>query len=507
MDYLLHHLFMNSSRRVPEKVAIADSTRNLTYRQVEETAGGISEWLAQAGIRKGDRVAFYLDHDVYQALVIIGISASGAVFVPVNSLLYPQQVQHILCDSETRYLLTTRALYSKIESIHKDCPTVQTVCFVEELSCLGELKRNTDSIENDLAAILYTSGSSGRPKGVMLSHKNLIAGCWIVSEYLELTEKDRLLGILPLSFDYGLNQLITMLAQGGFYQFHTFVVPNQIVDALSRYEITGLAGIPTIWALLVRSTLAKTKLPHLRYITNSGGAVPLKVLTFLRNALPSKRIYLMYGLTEAFRSTYLSPEQLDQRPTSMGKAIPNTEIMVLDENGEICGDNQIGQLVHRGPTVSLGYWKRPEENQKRFRYLPLTVGDQATERVVFSGDLVKRDEEGYLYFMGRNDSMIKCSGNRISPGEVEEVLFATGLLLEAAAIGIPDEVAGQVIKVFIVPKEQTNNQEALSQSVLDYCAQHMPSFMIPRHVQVVVALPKTSNGKVDYPSLKKDYHG
>ncbi|MBN1764008.1 MAG: acyl-CoA ligase (AMP-forming), exosortase A system-associated [Sedimentisphaerales bacterium] len=505
MDYLLHHLYFHSLNRVPDKEAISDDETTLTYSQLSEKAGFIAERLTQAGVRPGDRVAFFLDHNIHQAVSILGISAAGGAFVPVNALLFPEQVGHILRDSDSRVLITTKSRYDTLHEVLETCDDLTEVLLIDDQKGARHLERTCHVIENDLAAILYTSGSSGLPKGVMISHKNLTAGCWIISEYLNLRENDRLLGVLPLSFDYGLNQLITMLALGGTYRFLTFKYPNEIVEALSKYEITGFAGIPPIWAILVRSSLSRTPLPHLRYISNSGGAVPTTVLDLLKRYLPETDIVLMYGLTEAFRSTYLPPHELDKRPTSMGKAIPNTEIMVVSSDGKLCGPNEIGELVHRGPTVSLGYWKRPKDNAERFKPYPWDGSVEiCNEKVVFSGDLVKTDEDGFLYFLGRNDGMIKCSGNRISPSEIEEEVFKTNLVKEAAAIGIPDEIAGQVIKVYIVrADEQKHSEDELTTMIIDFCSQHMPGYMVPRFIEIIDEMPKTATGKINYPELKK----
>jgi len=359
------------------------------------------------------------------------------------------------------------------------------------------------AIEKDLAAILYTSGSTGKPKGVMLSHAQIMAGASIVSTYLGITDKERILAILPFSFDAGLNQLTTAFQQGGTLVLMTFVFAKEIVQMLAKEKITGLAGVPTLWNLLAQpnSKLEKTPLPHLRYITNTGGAMPQTVLSVLRRAQPTTKIFLMYGLTEAFRSTYLPPEELDRRPTSMGKAIPNTEILVVNEEGKPCKPGEVGQLVHRGPTVSMGYWGQPELTAKVMRphpFLPPALGDH--EKVCYSGDLVKMDEEGFLYFVGRRDTMIKSSGFRISPTEVEETLYSSGRLKGAAVIGLPDEVLGQAVKAFVVLKE---GQQACEEELVAYCGQKLPRYMVPKVVEIVSELPKTSSGKVDYPALRR----
>ena len=305
------------------------------------------------------------------------------------------------------------------------------------------------------------------------------------------------------SFDAGLNQLMSAFQQGGTLVLTTFVFAREIVQVLLKEKITGLAGVPTLWSLLAQpsSTLQKQALPDLRYITNTGGAMPQTVLNTLRQALSTTQIFLMYGLTEAFRSTYLPPEELDRRPTSMGKAIPNTEILVVSENGELCKPGEAGELVHRGPTVSMGYWGQPELTARVLRphpFLPPEVGHE--EKVCYSGDLVKMDEDGFLYFIGRRDTMIKSSGFRISPSEVEEVLFQSGEIRQAAVIGIPDEVLGQSIKAFVVPKDGIPINTSC---LLAFCARKLPRHMVPKELEVLKELPKTSSGKVDYPTLRR----
>jgi acyl-CoA synthetase (AMP-forming)/AMP-acid ligase II len=300
-----------------------------------------------------------------------------------------------------------------------------------------------------------------------------------------------------------LNQLISAFHQGGTIVLLNFVFARDIVQTLLKERITGLAGVPTLWSLAAQpnSTLQKQPLPDLRYITNTGGAMPQAVLQVLRKALPTTQVFLMYGLTEAFRSTYLPPSEVDRRPTSMGKAIPDTEILVVKEDGKQCKPGEVGELVHRGPTVSMGYWGRPEDTAKALRpnpLLPPELGD--CERVCYSGDLVKTDEEGFLYYVGRRDTMIKSSGFRISPTEVEQVLFQSGDLRQAAVIGIPDESLGQTIKAFVVPKDgKSLNLEDLRA----FCGEHMPRYMVPRTVEIMDELPKTTSGKIDYPALRR----
>ena len=419
-------------------------------------------------------------------------------------MLHPQQVQHIIKDSGARFFCTTRLRKNLLESYLAECTDLERVFEIEDLGGTETFERTSPVIESDLAALLYTSGSTGMPKGVMVSHRNLVAGTEIITEYLGFNASDRLLGVLQFSFDYGLNQFLTTMSAGASYRFLEYTFPNTIVDILKNDEITGFAAVPHVWISLVNSILRHTELPHLRYITNSGGAIPEYVVDFLRMNLPYTSIYLMYGLTEAFRSTYLPPDSLFDHSGSMGMPIPDTEILVLNENGEECRPHEPGELVHRGPTVSLGYWKRPEDTAAVFRELPLKgTNGVCTERVVYSGDIVYRDEDGFLYFIGRRDAMIKSCGYRISPTEIEDVVYKSGLVTAAAAVGIPDPTAGQLIGLFAVPAPgQTLENNALRLAILSCYKKIFPHYMIPRHVAIVSELPKTPHGKTDYNTLK-----
>jgi acyl-CoA ligase (AMP-forming) (exosortase A-associated) len=519
MDFLIHHMLRTSARRFPDKEALVHGGERLSYREVERRVAGLGQGLRAAGAARGDRIGIYLDAGVPQTLSIFGVSQAGGVYVPVNGLLFPDQVAHIARDCQMKGLITTPEKLATLSAALKEVPSleflvliggggpVDTPLAVHDFETLCALTPpvpwREEAIEKDLAAILYTSGSTGRPKGVMLSHAQVMAGSSIVSTYLEISEADRILAVLPFSFDAGMNQLMTAFQQGGTLVLINFVFAREVVDVLVKERVTGLAGVPTFWSLLAQptSSLQKQALPHLRYITNTGGAMPQPVLGVLRKALPTTRIFLMYGLTEAFRSTYLPPEELDRRPTSMGKAIPNTEILVLDEHGKPCRPGEVGELVHRGPTVSMGYWGQPELTARVLRPNPLVppeLGDQ--ERVCYSGDYVKMDEEGFLYFVGRRDTMIKSSGFRISPTEVEEVLFRAGHLKGVAVIGIPDAILGQSIKAFVVARD---GETVEATALLQFCAANMPRHMIPKAIEVLDELPKTSSGKVDYPALRR----
>jgi len=519
MDFLIHHMLHTSARRAPEKEALVHGIERLNYLQLARRTTGLAKGLRRAGLNRGDRIGIYLGPSVPQVMSIFGISEAGGVYVPINIELFPEQVAHIAKDCAMKALITTAAKLSTLKALLAQIPSLEFVvltgdqnqtvvslpqyCFEELCELPGPPNWREQSISKDLAAILYTSGSTGKPKGVMLSHANVMAGSTIVSAYLGITSSDRILAVLPFSFDAGMNQLMTAFEKGGTLVLINFVFAREIVQMLLKERITGLAGVPTLWTLLAQpnSALSKQPLPDLRYITNTGGAMPQAVLKVLRQTLPTTKIILMYGLTEAFRSTYLPPEELDRRPTSMGKAIPDTEILVLNEQSKLCQAGEVGELVHRGPTVSLGYWNRPEDTARALRsnpLLPPEMGD--CEKACYSGDLVKMDEEGFLYFVGRRDTMIKSSGFRISPTEIEEVLFQTGKVRGAAVIGLPDEVLGQSIKAFVVPRDG----DALDvEALLATCAEKMPRYMVPKTLEVLSELPKTSSGKVDYPALRR----
>ena len=517
MDFLIHHMLRASARRAPGTEALVHREQRLSYAEVARRVGGLAHGLREAGLERGDRIGIYLDASVPQALSIFAVSQAGGVYVPVNGLLYPDQVAYIARDCGMRGLITTPEKLGPLAEALKEVPSLEFLVVVggsglidvplavhdfEALCALTPPARWPEpTIEKDLAAILYTSGSTGKPKGVMLSHAQVMAGSSIVSTYLRITDQDRILAVLPFSFDAGMNQLMTAFQQGATLILINFVFAREVVQILLRERVTGLAGVPTFWSLLSQPTsgLQKQPVPYLRYITNTGGAMPQPVLAALRSTLPSTEIFLMYGLTEAFRSTYLPPEELDRRPTSMGKAIPDTEIMVLNEEGKLCRPGEVGELVHRGPTVSMGYWGHPELTAKVLRPNPL-LPPEIADVVCFSGDYVKMDEDGYLYFVGRRDTMIKSSGFRISPTEVEEVLFRSGRLKGAAVIGIPDEMLGQTIKAFVVPRDGDQVDAA---SLREFCAAGMPRHMVPKTIEVLDELPKTPSGKVDYPDLRR----
>jgi acyl-CoA ligase (AMP-forming) (exosortase A-associated) len=487
--------------RVPTKVGVVDGDRHLTFSELYRAASGLAAELRGRGVKPGDRVAIFLDKTLEVVVALYGVWLAGAVAVPVNEGLHGRQVRHILDDSGSRLLISTPRKRVSVEPSATD-GVAHVVVDLAALALGDPPVPHAHAGDAEPAIILYTSGSTGRPKGILIAHTNLVAGARIVTRYLEIREDERILSVLPFSFDYGLNQLLTAVGEGATIFLHRSHLPADICRALERHEITALAGVPTLWIQLMQrhSPLAKQAFPHLRYITNSGGVFPVELVQRYREHLAGTRIYLMYGLSEAFRSTYLPPEELERRPHSMGRAIPETEIFAVDEHGRECGVDDVGELVHAGPTVSLGYWNRPDATAAVFRADPRRPTDAAVPKVVYSGDLVRRDADGFFTFVGRRDQQIKSHGYRISPEEVEEAIQASGLVAEVIARGVPDDVAGMVVEAHIVPRDPERFVES---ALAAYCEAEMPRYMVPRRFAIHGALPRTSSGKVDRAGVGK----
>ena len=452
---------------------------------------------------------------------IFASSLAGGCFVPINPLLKPRQVQHILIDSGARILITSHDRHERLKSVLEKCHDLSSVILINteekhqenfkySVTNWAELISHKTSpptpqrINTDIAAILYTSGSTGRPKGVVLSHQNLVTGAKSVASYLNNSASDRVLAALPLSFDYGLSQLTTMFYVGGTAVLMDYLTAGDIINKIKEEKITGLAGVPPLWNQIINHDHFDEALNSLRYITNSGSALPQTTLSKLKNTLNNCQIFLMYGLTEAFRSTYLPPDKIDLYPGSIGKAIPNVEIMVVRDDGSPCAPGEPGELVHRGPLVSLGYWNDPGKTAKHFKPVPnKSTALPLPEIAVWSGDNVKMDEDGYLYFIGRRDEMIKTSGYRVSPTEIEEVIYSSKLVDEAIALGIPHPTIDQAIAIVATtPKGEALDNEAL----LLHCKRQLPSFMQPLAIFQEAQLPRTPNGKIDRKYLARKFN-
>ena len=439
-NYLIHNLLENSAIGYSDKVAVKHGDRIINFKQLLDESKKMGPLLKKYGVKRGERVGILLDKSIEQIISFFGISFADAVSVFINPILKKDQIDHILRDCDAQLLICTKKEWERNkmdvplkiiymdETLDKESEEkADGINWYGVKDSLGGKPSEESQISDDIANIIYTSGSTGKPKGVVITHRNLTEGAEIVSSYLEITENDKIISVLPFNFDYGLNQLTTSILKGATLVLHKFFLANDLLRALEKEKITGLAGMNPIWVKIFNEKFQAAKqydFSQLRYITNSGGKVPESIVRKMQAFFPQTKIYLMYGLTEAFRSTYLPPHELDKRPNSIGKAISNVEILVLNEKGEECKPGEVGELVHRGALITRGYWNDPEKTEKIFRKNPL-LKDQnhLNETVVFSGDLVTKDEEGFLYYVSRKDSMIKTMGYRVSPTEVEESLL------------------------------------------------------------------------------------
>jgi len=518
-SHLLHQLIVASAAREPGAPALAAPGRTLDYATLVDDVERFAGALVAAGLGRSERVAVYLDKRVEFVVSVFGAAAAGGVFVPVNPLLKSDQVAYILADCNVRVLVTSRDRHAGLVEALRGCPDLSLVVLIDGIDEQSEPSAHSHRVQDwtaflagraavhrvidtDMTAILYTSGSTGKPKGVVLSHRNMVAGAKSVASYLENRPGDRLLAVLPLSFDAGFSQLTTAFATGATTVLMNYLLPRDVLAALSAERITGLTAVPPLWIQLAALTWPESITTHLRYIANTGGRMPRATLDALRAHLPSTKPFLMYGLTEAFRSTYLPPDEVDRRPDSIGRAIPNAEILVLREDGTECDVDEPGELVHRGALVGMGYWNDPAKTAERYKPLPRTAGGATAglvmpEIAVFSGDSVRRDAEGYLYFIGRRDEMIKTSGYRVSPTEIEEALYATDLVSEAAAFGVEHPVLGQAIVVVATAKGAADIA-----GIKRACQRALPAWMQPAVIELTGApLPRNPNGKIDRKAL------
>ena len=519
MSDLLFELPLRAAERAPQSNALKHKALEVDYGTFAAQLETFAAALLALGVGKLQRVAVYLPKQVENVVCMFGTARAGCVFVPINPLLKPAQIGHIMRDCNVRVLVTSPQRAAGLGDMLAECPDLQHLIFVGDGDSDEPIApahfnshqwsafptagsgpaRSHRVIDTDVVSIFYTSGSTGKPKGVVLSHRNMVTGAHSVAKYLQNVPRDRLLAVLPFSFDYGFSQLSTAFSVGASVVLMDYLLPKDVITQIAREQVTGLAGVPPLWSQLADLEWPAAARQSLRYVTNSGGAMPGTTLRKLRAALPNTQPFLMYGLTEAFRSTYLPPDELDRRPDSMGKAIPNAEIMVVRPDGSLCEPNEPGELVHRGSLVALGYWNDPVKTAERYK--PAPGQDPAlvlTELAVWSGDTVRKDEDGFLYFIGRRDEMIKTSGYRVSPTEVEEVVLASGLVEEAVALGVTHKTLGQAIVVLVTARAGVKSDTA---KLLDSCRGTLPLFMVPHHIEWRESLPRNPNGKYDRAAL------
>jgi acyl-CoA ligase (AMP-forming) (exosortase A-associated) len=484
------HMLGDAAARAGGRSAIAERQTETSYADLCDAAGGVAAKLAELGIGPGDRVALLLHRGAAAAAAFFGVVAAGGVAVILNETLRSRQIEHVLAHCDARVLVCSREL---IEALPRALETGARIVDVADLRGSAPFQP-VSRVGSDVAQILYTSGSTGLPKGVTITHANLWAGARSVSHYLGISEADRIASLLPFSFDYGFNQLLCAVLNGASLIVERSPIPQQIALTLRERGATVLPCVPPLWLqLLGAPEFHGSPLPALRVMTNTGGRVPVEAVRRLRQVQPQAKLVLMYGLTEAFRATYLEPTEVDEHPDSIGRAIPGAEIMVLREDGTECEPGEEGELVQRGPTVAAGYWNDPETTARVFRPNPRRPsGAPDAERVVFSGDVVRRDPDGRLYFVGRRDRIIKTLGFRVSPDEVCEVLYASGEVAEALVGSEPDDQRGERIVAYVVLKPEGD-----AARLQRYCRTELPRYMQPARIEAMERLPRTSSGKFD----------
>lgn len=521
---LLHELPIFAAERNANGLALTYGDQTLPYEKLATAIQNFSFGLVSLGLDRCERVGIYLEKRFETVIASFGAPAAGGVFVPLNPLLKADQVGYILRDCNVRVLVTSADRLATLQETLPACHDLRHIVLVdarENPTAIGALNcvawdelLNAQSngthrvIDTDVVSILYTSGSTGKPKGVVLSHRNMVAGAKSVAGYLENVPEDTLLAALPLSFDAGFSQLTTAFHSGARVVLLNYLLPRDVLKTLSKEKVTGITAVPPLYLQLAQLQWPAGITEHLRYFANTGGRMPRETLDALRHHLPRTKPFLMYGLTEAFRSTYLSPAEVDRRPDSIGKAIPNAEILVLREDGSPCAPHEPGELVHRGALVGMGYWNDNEKTAERYKPLPSHVpgrgpGLVLPEIAVFSGDTVRMDEEGFLYFIGRRDEMMKTSGYRVSPTEVEEILYSTKMVGECVAFGVDDGRLGQAIQVIVTP---TSTEEVDIAALLAECRTRMPAYMVPAGICIRRGpLPRNPNGKIDRKTLASEW--
>lgn len=505
---LVNNFLEISANRFPDKIALITSEARYTYRELDEMANKVAHALLADGLTKWDRVAVFMDNSAEAVVSIFGILKAGGIFLIINPTTKAEKLIYLLNNCRAHTLISSQKNLSVIADVCNNVSSLRcvflegaktnsTVCISKKTTFLTEILSSNmgylprpHTIDMDLATIIYTSGSTGLPKGVMMTHFNMVSAANSITEYLENTSEDIILNVLPLSFDYGLYQVLMGFKMGATVILEkTFVYPYKVIETILKEGVTGFPIVPTISAILLQmEDLKRHRFEHLRYISNTGAALPVAHIQKIREFFPKTKLYSMYGLTECKRVSYLSPEELDIRPTSVGRGMPNTEIYIVDEGGNRVTAGIVGELVVRGSNVMRGYWEMPAETAKKLR-----PGTYPGELVLYTGDLFKMDKEGYLYFIGRRDDIIKSRGEKVSPKEIENVLYEIDGVVEVAVVGVYDELLGEAVKAFIALKDGVILTE---KDIMRFCSQHMEDFMVPKYIEFRKELPKTDTGKI-----------
>ncbi|MBI5493965.1 MAG: AMP-binding protein [Deltaproteobacteria bacterium] len=507
---LLHDYLADAAQRYPEKVALVCGDQRVRYGELDQRANALASALVGRGVARGDRVVIFGDNLPETALSFWAVLKANAVVSIVNPLTRPDKLAYLLNDCRATALIadahlgrvfvhaaarapSLRAVVAFGRGVHT--PAMKALPGFSALESIlagssGAVCPTRRTLDVDLASLIYTSGTTGEPKGVMLTHRNMLTAATSISSYLEVAHDEVILGVLPLAFDYGLYQMIMAFREGARLVLErSFAFPTQVLNRVVQEGVTGFPGVPTIFAMLAEMTsLSEYDFSRIRYVTNTAAALPVKHIRMLQGLFPKARIYSMYGLTECKRCTYLPPDDINRKPTSVGVAIPNTELWLVDENDRKLGPNKVGQLVVRGATVMRGYWEKPEETARKLRPGPLPG-----EQVLYTGDLCRMDDDGYLYFVARMDDIIKTCGEKVAPKEVEHAIMDISGVREAAVIGIPDDVLGQAVKAFVVLERGARLDEHV---IIRECQRRLERFLVPKLVTFVPELPKTDTGKV-----------
>ncbi|MCP3369512.1 class I adenylate-forming enzyme family protein [Bradyrhizobium cajani] len=506
---LLHDYLVQSARCKGAKIALVCDGHRVTYDQLETWSNAVAHHLVTAGIERGDRVMIFADNTVEAAVSFWASLKANAVACLINPLTRPDKLSYLLRDCQPTALITQSRLHATFCEPARHCLSLRRVIVSGtiseiDLNALPHAVRWSAAtadehdtaparrcIDIDLAAIIYTSGSTGEPKGVMLTHRNMMTACTSVASYLDVREDEIILNALPLAFDYGLYQMIMAVRAGARLVLErSFAFPAEVLRHVAEERVTGFPGVPTMFSTLLQlESLKDYDLSSIRYLTSTGAALPVGHLRQLRDIFPGARIYSMYGLTECKRCTYLPPEDLDRKPSSVGIAIPNTEMWIVDECDQRVGPGVVGQLVIRGATVMKGYWRKPEATAKKLKPGPLPG-----EQVLYTGDHCRMDADGYLYFVSRSDEVIKSRGEKVAPKEVESALLDIPGIREAAVIGVPDDLLGHALKAFVVLDQ---GRSIGPKQIQRECQKRLESFMVPKYVVVAAELPRTDTGKIN----------
>lgn len=508
---LLQGYLEQSAARLPDKVYITGGPERVTYRDADVAANRLARALIRSGVERGDRVVIVGENCVEAAIAVWGVLKASAVFVVVNPQTKEDKLRYILRDSGARALVASGRLGPALERAVSGAPElraailwgdprepaascphlggVPTVTWRDALAAELPSAPPCRSIDVDLASLIYTSGSTGEPKGVMMTHANMLAAATSITTYLGAVEDDVVLCALPLSFDYGLYQLIMAARVGARVVLERgFTFVTAVLDTMVRERVTAFPGVPTAFSLIIALWDGRHDLSAVRYVSNTAAALPAAHIDRLRTIFPCAKIFSMYGLTECKRCTYLPPEDLDRKPGSVGIAIPNTELWIEDEEGRRCGPEQVGELVIRGATVMRGYWNKPELTAKK-----LVPGPIPGEVVLRTGDLCRMDADGYLYFVARMDDIIKSRGEKVAPKEVEDAIYELPGVREVAVVGVPDPILGQAVKAFVVVSDERALDAA---AIVAHCRARLEPVMVPKIVELRDSLPKTDSGKI-----------